>query len=51
MDRQLFPFETLQPTGVASDDGDKAFDHEDLPAPANPFAQLPELQVIQLVPN
>jgi tRNA 2-thiocytidine biosynthesis protein TtcA len=51
MDRQLFPFETLLPTGVASDTGDKAFDHEDLPEPANPFAQLPELQVIQLVPN
>ncbi|HRK40368.1 MAG TPA: tRNA 2-thiocytidine(32) synthetase TtcA [Burkholderiaceae bacterium] len=51
MDRQLFPFETLQPTGVANDDGDRAFDHEDLPEPANPFAQLPELQVIQLVPN
>jgi tRNA 2-thiocytidine biosynthesis protein TtcA len=49
MDRQLFPFETLVPTGVASDDGDKAFDDEALPDPATAFAKLPELQVIQLV--
>ena len=28
MDRQLFPFETLQATGVPSEDGDKAFDEE-----------------------
>jgi len=49
MDRQLFPFETLVPTGVASDDGDKAFDDEELPDPATAFAKLPETQVIQLV--
>ena len=49
MDRQLFPFETLQPTGVASEDGDKAFDADDLPEPTPTLAGLPELQVIQLV--
>jgi tRNA 2-thiocytidine biosynthesis protein TtcA len=32
MDRKLFPFATLQPTGVADTDGDRAFDDE-LPAP------------------
>ena len=31
MDRQLFPFETLQTTGVADDNGDTAFDAEPLP--------------------
>jgi tRNA 2-thiocytidine biosynthesis protein TtcA len=48
MDRQLFPFETLVPNGVARDDGDKAFDHEELPL--NP-PSLPELQVISLHPH
>jgi tRNA 2-thiocytidine biosynthesis protein TtcA len=51
MDRQLFPFETIAPTGVASDDGDKAFDAEDLPEPGDAFGKLPELQVIQLTRN
>ncbi|MEO5844953.1 MAG: tRNA 2-thiocytidine(32) synthetase TtcA [Caldimonas sp.] len=32
MDRKLFPFAALQPTGVAYADGDRAFD-DDLPAP------------------
>ena len=37
LDRSLFPFETLAPTGVASPDGDKAFDDdEDACAPAVP---------------
>jgi tRNA 2-thiocytidine biosynthesis protein TtcA len=31
MDRQLFPFETLVPTGIARADGDKAFDTDDEP--------------------
>ena len=44
MDRQLFPFETLQTTGVASDDGDMAFDEEPLPSPVNPTTE----HVIQL---
>ncbi len=31
MDRQLFPFETLQTTGIADENGDTAFDAEPLP--------------------
>jgi tRNA 2-thiocytidine biosynthesis protein TtcA len=50
MDRALFPFETLVPTGVASEDGDKAFDAEDLPS-ANAFAGLPPLQILSLAPT
>ncbi|QHE84204.1 tRNA 2-thiocytidine(32) synthetase TtcA [Hydrogenophaga sp. BPS33] len=33
MDRSLFPFETIQATGEANEDGDKAFDEEPLPKP------------------
>jgi tRNA 2-thiocytidine biosynthesis protein TtcA len=33
MDRNLFPFATLQPTGVADANGDRAFDADDDPAP------------------
>jgi tRNA 2-thiocytidine biosynthesis protein TtcA len=29
MDRNLFPFETIRPTGVADPLGDKAFDEDD----------------------
>jgi len=32
MDRSLFPFQTIRATGEASEDGDKAFDDEPLPA-------------------
>jgi tRNA 2-thiocytidine biosynthesis protein TtcA len=31
MDRNLYPFETLQPSGVANARGDKAFDDDDEP--------------------
>jgi tRNA 2-thiocytidine biosynthesis protein TtcA len=34
MDRGLFPFETLQTTGLPSEDGDTAFDEEPLPTVA-----------------
>ncbi|WP_291014607.1 tRNA 2-thiocytidine(32) synthetase TtcA [Hydrogenophaga sp.] len=34
MDRQLHPFTALRATGVADADGDKAFDDEPLPTPA-----------------
>jgi len=34
MDRKLFPFADLEVTGEASEDGDKAFDDEPLPATA-----------------
>ena len=47
MDKQLFPFETLVPTGVADEDGDTAFDSEEMPLELS-TANLPELQVIQL---
>ena len=33
MDRRLYPFESIAVTGEASEDGDKAFDDEALPAP------------------
>jgi tRNA 2-thiocytidine biosynthesis protein TtcA len=33
MDRKLFPFEGLTVTGEASEDGDKAFDGDELPPP------------------
>ncbi len=32
MDRKLFPFSSLEVTGEANEDGDKAFDEEELPA-------------------
>ncbi len=48
MDRQLFPFETLVPTGEANEDGDTAFDSEELPPDDLSPASLPALQVIQL---
>jgi tRNA 2-thiocytidine biosynthesis protein TtcA len=44
MDRQLFPFETLQTTGVADDQGDTAFDEDPLPA----LPSSPEQAVIAL---
>lgn len=47
MDRQLFPFETLQTTGVADDNGDTAFDEEPLPTAPT----LPAEQVIALTPS
>jgi tRNA 2-thiocytidine biosynthesis protein TtcA len=43
MDSRRFDFKGLQATGLASDDGDRAFDPEDFPAPA----ALPELQVVR----
>lgn len=38
MDRALHPFETLRPTGVPNEDGDKAFDDEGFEAPPAPEA-------------
>jgi tRNA 2-thiocytidine biosynthesis protein TtcA len=37
MDRKLFPFATLQPTGVADVAGDRAFDGDELCAPTLPI--------------
>lgn len=48
MDRQLFPFESLKTTGVADENGDTAFDEEELPLPP---ATLPGEQIIQLAPT
>jgi tRNA 2-thiocytidine biosynthesis protein TtcA len=39
-DRQLFDFARLQPTGVADEDGDRAFDREVVPAGAIPLQPL-----------
>ena len=33
MDRKLLPFQSIEVTGEASEDGDKAFDEEPLEAP------------------
>ncbi len=41
MDRNLFPFATLQPTGVADPGGDKAFDDEPCAPPAVPLRLTP----------
>lgn len=43
-DTKLYDFPGLTTSGVASEDGDKGFDHEEFPA----AAPLPGLQVIQL---
>jgi tRNA 2-thiocytidine biosynthesis protein TtcA len=49
MDRALFPFETLVPTGVANEEGDKAFDTDDL-TNRDPLDSLPPMQIIRLEP-
>ena len=41
MDRNLHPFATLQASGVASADGDKAFDHEPCAPPPSPGGLAP----------
>jgi tRNA 2-thiocytidine biosynthesis protein TtcA len=43
MDGTLHDFKGLKATGVPSEDGDKAFDHEEFPAPS-----LPGLQIVKL---
>ena len=43
MDHTKFDFKSLVTTGVASEDGDKAFDHEEFP-----MATLPGMQVVSL---
>ncbi|KAF1048372.1 tRNA 2-thiocytidine(32) synthetase TtcA [Xylophilus sp.] len=45
LDASLHDFRNLKATGVASEDGDRAFDHEDFPA-AQP--SLPGLQVVTI---
>src|SRR5450830_1793346 len=45
MDAKLHDFKNLRPTGIADDEGDKAFDHEEFPASS---PALNGLQVVQL---
>jgi len=47
MDRKLFPFTTIKPTGVADAAGDKAFDEDEDEACAPPAAIADVPQVIQ----
>ena len=47
MDRELFDFASLEPTGVADPDGDKAFDPEDPPAPPTAPAAADETFVMR----
>lgn len=44
LDGQLYDFQNAKATGIASEDGDKAFDHEEFPAPPG----LPGMQVVQI---
>ena len=46
MDAQQFNFKDLQVTGIADEDGDKAFDEEEFPVATS--ANLPGVQVVQL---
>jgi tRNA 2-thiocytidine biosynthesis protein TtcA len=46
MDARLHDFKNLKTTGVPDENGDKAFDSEDLPAPT--LAGLPGLQLVKL---
>jgi len=44
LDGQLYDFQNAKATGIASEDGDKAFDQEEFPAPP----QLPGMQVVHI---
>jgi len=46
MDTKLHDFKSIKVTGVASDDGDKAFDTETF-APATPSTGLASLKVVK----
>jgi tRNA 2-thiocytidine biosynthesis protein TtcA len=48
MDGTRYDFKGLKTTGIASEDGDKAFDAPEFPAAFGGFAGLPSLQVINL---
>ena len=47
MDTQRFDFKNIQTTGIADEDGDKAFDAESFPAPL--LTGLPALRPLVLV--
>ena len=52
MDHKRHDFKNIRPTGVPDEDGDKAFDTEELPTPGLPgmsgIPGLPSLQVVQM---
>ncbi|WP_296509416.1 tRNA 2-thiocytidine(32) synthetase TtcA [Rhodoferax sp.] len=49
MDHTKHDFKNIRPTGIADENGDKAFDAEDLPTPTLPgLAGLPGMQVVSL---
>ncbi|MDT7518288.1 tRNA 2-thiocytidine(32) synthetase TtcA [Rhodoferax sp. TBRC 17660] len=49
MDHTKHDFKNIRPTGIADENGDKAFDAEDLPAPTLPgLSGLPGMQVVSL---
>jgi tRNA 2-thiocytidine biosynthesis protein TtcA len=49
MDHKLHDFKNVRATGVEDEDGDKAFDEEEFPAPSLPtLAGLPGVQVVTL---
>ena len=49
MDRNLYPFQTIKPTGRADPMGDKAFDEDDAESCATPAADATAVQPIRLV--
>ena len=49
MDHSKHDFKNIKPTGIADENGDKAFDAEDLPAPVlSSLSGLPGVQVVSL---
>ncbi len=50
MDRKLFPFAGIEPTGVADADGDRAFDGNDEPAGSSPEDALREHAIAVSLP-
>jgi tRNA 2-thiocytidine biosynthesis protein TtcA len=43
LDRNLYPFTTLNPTGVADPEGDKAFDEDDEPCAPAPLSSIVQM--------
>lgn len=50
MDRSLYPFQTIKTTGVESEDGDKAFDEEEIEAPARLDEEGNTVQPSRVIP-
>ncbi|MFP5467938.1 MAG: tRNA 2-thiocytidine(32) synthetase TtcA, partial [Gammaproteobacteria bacterium] len=50
MDRSLHPFQTLKTTGVEDEDGDKAFDEEEIEAPARLDEEGNAVQASRVIP-